>query len=97
MSLPMLVRPMNGHYQALLYGSEHYLAEGPTREAAIVALQAKFDRKPADEVWVTIEWPKAAVSDFAGTWTGEQAEILREITREAYRIRDEEKAAEFPE
>ena len=50
-----------------------------------------------DEQWVMIDWPKAAVSDFAGTWTGEQAEILREITRDAYRIRDEEKAAEFPE
>ena len=97
MSSPVLVRPMNGHFQALLYGSELYLAEGATRQAALAALQTKLDRIDADEQWVTIPWKWAAVSDFAGSWTGEEAEILREITAEAYRIRDEEKAAEFPE
>ena len=97
MSSPVLVRPMNGHFQSLLYGSELFLAEGATREAAIAALVEKLERKRTDEQWVTIPWPWAAVSDFAGTWTGEEAEILREITRDAYRIRDEEKAAEFPE
>jgi len=97
MSSPVLVRPMNGHFQALLYGSELFLAEGATREAVLAALVEKLDRKGSDEQWVTIPWPGAAVSDFAGTWTGEEAEMLREITREAYSERDAEKAAEFPE
>ena len=97
MSLPMLVRPMNGHYQAMLYGSEVYLAEGPTREAAIAALETRLSKKESPEEWVTIEWPKAALSDFAGTVTGDEAEAWDEICREIYRERDAEKAREFPE
>ena len=54
MPLPMLVRPMNGRYQALLYGSEVYFAEGPTREAAIAALEIRLSKKESPEEWVTI-------------------------------------------
>ena len=97
MSSPVLVRPMNGHFQALLYGSELYLSEGATRQAAIAALQAKLDRKGADEQWVTIPWTWATVTEFAGTNTPEEAAIWDEIVRDAYRERDAEKAAEFPE
>ncbi len=97
MSSPVLVRPMNGHFQALLYGSELFLAEGVTREAAIAALVEKLDRKQVPEQWVTIAWPCAAVSDFAGAVSGTEAEAWDEIVREAYREQDAEKAAEFPE
>lgn len=97
MSSPVLVRPMNGHFQALLYGSELYFAEGETRQAALAALQAKMDQKGADEQWVTIALPWAAVTDFAGTVSGTEADAWDEIVREAYRERDAEKAAEFPE
>ena len=41
--------------------------------------------------------PKLGVSDFAGSYTGLDAELLTDIMEEAYRQRDAEKAAEFPE
>ncbi len=40
-----------------------------------------------------IEWP---VSRESASYTDDEIEFLRELTAEAYRLRDEEKTLEFP-
>lgn len=95
--LPVIVEPINGRFQASLPGSTTFRFEADTKEQAVAALRADLQARYArgELVWVNV--PKMGVSDLAGQYTPSEAEAIREIAAEAYRLRDEQKALEFPE
>lgn len=96
MKLLVRIRPENGHFIASLHGDEQYRGEGPSRDSAITSLLAILDQRGIDEI-VEIEWPRRDLLSLAGSYQGLDAELLDDIIAEAYRERDAEKAAEFPE
>lgn len=93
--IPVLVESNNGRFTAS-YGSHPTLsAEGASREEAVSTLEAELRSKVARGEMVFINVPKHAVTDFAGSFRDDPE--FDEIVREAYRLRDEQKSAEFPE
>lgn len=97
MQLLVSVRPENGRFVANLHGDTDIRGDGTTEDAAVVALEVELERRQRSGELRLIRFPKVAVTDLVGTYSGEEAEVLREICAEAYRQRDEEKAREFPE
>ena len=97
MKLLVSIRPENGHFVASLPGDERLRAEGGTRENAISSLLILLDQTRTEEELIEVEWPRRGLLSLAGSVKGEAAEALREIVADAYRLRDEQKAAEFPQ
>jgi hypothetical protein len=97
MHLTVLVTPHEGQFTASVLGSSEVSAVGSTKPAAVESLKVKLWQLQSAGELVTIEMPPVAIADLIGTYTTEQRESLREIVAEAYRLRDEEKAREFPE
>jgi len=92
---PLLVEPLNGRFQASVPGSPALRAKGATRDEAVAALRADLDARSARGELVWLNLPTSGVTDFAGSHKDDPD--LREICEEAYRLRDAQKRAEFPE
>jgi hypothetical protein len=98
MQLTVTVKPHTaGRFAAAILGAPEVSADGATADAAVAALEAELDRRYRAGELRLIQFPKVSLSDLAGTYTGDAAENLREIVAEAYRLRDAQKAEEFPE
>jgi len=97
MSIEVLVTPTEGAFTASILGSSEIHAVGSSKSAAIESLKRKLQQLQLSGELVTIDLPSVAITDMIGTYTHEHRELLREITAEAYRLRDEEKSREFPE
>lgn len=97
MTVSVLVTPRDGRFFASVLGSPEVSAAGDTKPAAIDALKAELARRQSAGELVTIDMPPVAVTDLIGRHSAAYRENLREIVAEAYRLRDEEKAREFPE
>ena len=97
MTASVLVTPRDGRFTACILGSPEVNAVGDSATAAVSALEVELDRRNRAGELRLIELPPVALSDRVGTYSAEEKELLREIAAEAYRLRDEEKAREFPE
>ncbi len=97
MSIEVQVTPTNGEFTASILGSSIVHAVGSSKPAAIEALKLKLQQLQNSGELVTIDLPVVSISDKIGTYTKEHRELLREICAESYRLRDEQKAQEFPE
>jgi hypothetical protein len=97
MVMSVLITPRDGRFLASVLGSSEVSAVGDTKPAAIDALKAELARRQSAGELVAIEVPPVAVTDLVGRHSVAYRENLREIVAEAYRLRDEEKAREFPE
>ncbi len=95
MQFTFVVAAENGHYRASVFGVPAESATGDSREAAVETLRSRLEqRAPAGElVTVTVE-PQGLMA-LAGKYKDDP--MLDSIVVEAYRLRDEEKAREFPE
>ncbi|GEM_PF-3929943 len=99
MSVAISFESHNGCVDAYVLGSPGLRATGKNRFEAESALRTKLEDRirMGDVKFIDLPFRYMAVSDFAGSYTGLDAELLTEITEQAYRERDAEKAAEFPE
>jgi hypothetical protein len=95
MTFPILVQPQGGRFQASVLGSTAMAADGATKEEALAALRANLNLRFAKGELVLLDVPYRAVTDFAGLFKDDPT--LDDIVKEAYRERDTQKAAEFPE
>jgi hypothetical protein len=97
MTASVLVTPQDGRFTACILGSPEVNAVGETKPAAIDALKAELARRQSAGELVTIDMTPVAVTDLVGRGPVGYRKSWREIAAEAYRLRDEEKAREFPE
>ncbi len=95
MTFPILVQPHDGRFQASVLGSTAMTADGATKEEALAALRANINERFAKGELVLFDVPYRAVTDFAGLFKDDPT--LDDLVKEAYRERDAQKAAEFPE
>jgi hypothetical protein len=95
MTFPILVEPHNGRFHASVLGSPAMTADGATKEEALAALRANIHERFVKGELMLLDVPSRAVTDFAGLFKDDPT--LDDIVQEAYRERDAEKAAEFPE
>jgi hypothetical protein len=94
MTVPIWVEQQGGTFTATVIGAPRLKAEGATKEQAVAAATAQLqDRVTAGEVvLVNVPTPPPARN-----YAPEEIELMRELCAEAYRERDAQKAAEFPE
>jgi predicted RNase H-like HicB family nuclease len=97
MTVSVLVTPRDGRYFASVLGSPEVTAAGDSEDAAVSALKAELDNRHQAGQIVLIDLAPAPLSRKRRPYTAEEKAILDEIVAEAYRLRDEEKAREFPE
>lgn len=94
MTFPIFVTQTNGTFTASVLGAPQVTAEGATKDQAVSAVTAQLQtRMTAGEV-VLVTVPEPFV---APKYTDEEIAAMREMCAEAYRERDAQKAAEFPE
>jgi hypothetical protein len=98
MQVLVSVRPENGRFVARLADSDRYRMDGETAASAVAALQRELERIARGGELVFVDVPEVSIPVTARPERSEShKELLRQITAEAYRARDEEKAREFPE
>ncbi len=95
MTIPVWVEQQNGKFVASLLGAPTVTASGDTKESAVAALESNLVAKQSTGQLVWLTMPALAVSDLAGAFP--DSALWDEVCEEAYRSRDEQKAAEFPE
>jgi hypothetical protein len=98
MQVLISVRPENGRFVARLGDSDRYRMDGDTAAAAVAALQRELARiaRGGELVLVDVSVVETKPQPMAERSEAHK-ELLRQITADAYRARDEEKAREFPE
>lgn len=92
---PVLVEPIDGRFQASVPGAPALRADGETKDDAIAALRAELEDRYARGELVWLDIPRVGITDLPDRHRDDP--YLREICEEAYRQRDAQKAAEFPE
>ncbi len=98
MQVLISVRPENGRFVARLGDSDRYQMDGDTASAAVAALQRELARIARGGELVVVDVPMAVAPLPSPTEADEdEKELMRQVVAEAYRYRDELKAAEFPE
>jgi hypothetical protein len=98
MTAPVWVEQNGGKFTATVLGAPQVKAEGTTKEQAVAAVTAQLrDRvTTGDVVLVDIDNPGfVGISGLAGKFKDDPT--LDDIVKNAYRERDAQKAAEFPE
>jgi hypothetical protein len=88
MTFPVLIESSNGQFAAALVGAPTIRAVGPTRAAALTALQTELAQRLERGDLVSLELPLTGVSGLAETYRTDPT--LRDICTEAYRTRDTE-------
>ena len=91
MTFPVLIESSDGQFAAALVGAPTIRAIGPTRAAALAALQTELARRLERGDLVSLELPLTGVSGLAGAYRTDPT--LRDICTEAYRTRDTEPKA----
>lgn len=93
MTIPVWVEQQNGRFTATVLGAPQLRAEGTTKDEAVRALRNAVDDRRTRGELVLLDVPEPQPRRY----TAEEIELLRELTAEAYRYRDELKRQEFPE
>lgn len=97
MTVPVWVEQTNGTFTATVPGMPQLTTTADTKDQAVAALVATLtDRQTRGEL-ILVEVPTVPQSTPRQRYSAEELEVLRELTAEAYRYRDELKAREFPE
>ena len=94
MTFPIWVEQQNGKFTATVIGAPQLKAEGATKEQAVAAATAQLQGRVAAGEVVLVNVPTPLP---ARNYTPEEIEAMREMCAEAYRERDAQKAAEWPE
>ena len=87
----------NGRVRATLLGSPITFGEGETPDQAMAALNAELVRviQNREVNWTVFNDEPQGLLALAGAWQNDPD--IEGIVKEAYRLRDEQKLAEFPE
>ena len=93
MTVPVWVEQLNGTFTASVPGVPGVRAENANREKAIDAVRQQLRTGVAGGQLVMVDIDFVGVSGLAGTYADDPT--LQEICAEAYRLRDEQKAAEL--
>ena len=91
MAFPVLIEHCDGQFAATLVGVPTSRVVGSTRAEVLAALQADLTQRLARGELVALEPAPTGVSGLAGAYRTDPT--LREICREAYRLRDAEPQA----
>ena len=89
MSFPIFVEAVNGQFAASLIGAPNLRVVKPNRAQAIAGLKAKIQQRMARGELLSLEVDAVSISNFAGKYGSDAT--LREISDEAYQIRDAER------
>ena len=95
MTFPILVQQADGAFTASVLGSPALSAAGATKQGALDALRANIDQRFAHGELMLMDLGDPAfvgISGLAGKYKDDPS--LREICKEAYRLRDAERDAE---
>jgi hypothetical protein len=89
MSFPIFVEAVNGQFAASLIGAPNVRVVKPNRAQAIAGLKAEIQQRVALGELLSLEIDAVSVSDLAGKYGSDLT--LRQISDEAYQIRDSER------
>ena len=95
MQYPVLVEQLNGHYVATAMTVPTIRVEAETEEAAVSGVRTQLGTQLRGRKIVYVDLEPTGLQDLFGKYRDDPT--LMEICEEAYRLRDEEKRAEFPE
>lgn len=90
MSLPILIEENENGAHAALLGAPDVAVDAPTREEAIDSLKALLSQTMLNGALIELDLGHVAVSDLAGKYRDDPC--LREISDEAFRLRDADSA-----
>ena len=93
MTVPVWVEQLNGTFTASVPGVPRVHSENASREKAIDGVRQQLRTGLASGHLVMVDVDFVGVSGLAGTYADDPT--LQEICAEAYRLRDEQKAAEM--
>ena len=96
MTVPVWVEQQNGTFTASVPGVPQLRSTAGTKDEAVAALVATLTDCQTHGELVLVNLSPAAPRP-ARRYSDEELEVLRELTAEAYRHRDELKAREFPD
>jgi hypothetical protein len=86
MSFPIFVEAVNGQFAASLIGAPNVRVVKPNRAQAIAELKAEIQQRVVLGELLSLEIDTVSVADLAGKYRSDPT--LREITDEAYQLRD---------
>ncbi len=86
MNFPIFVEAVNGQFAASLVGAPGVRVVGPNRTQVLTSLKAEIQRRVALGELVSLEIESVSVSSLAGKYGSDPT--LRQISDEAYRLRD---------
>lgn len=89
------IKRQNGTVEAMVVGAPELRGVGPDREASLSALRSLLQQRMDGGELTELEVESAGFHALAGKYKDDPT--WREMEEEAYRLRDEEKAREFPE
>ena len=95
MTIPVWVEQTNGTFTASVPGAPGISVNSATREAAIAAARSQIRSGITSGQLVMVDVDFVGVSGLAGSYKDDPS--ILEISAEAYRLREEEKAAEMAE
>lgn len=95
MTFQVRVKRHNGTFEAVVVGAPEFRGVGPDREASLAALRVLLQQQSDDGELTEVEVQPGGIHSLAGKYRDDPT--WRAIEQEAYRLRDEEKAREFPE
>ena len=95
MTIPVWVEQQHGKFTASVPGVPGIHASGATRELAVADVRSQIRSGMTNGQIVMVDVDFVGVSGLAGTYQDDPS--ILEICAEAYRLRDEEKAAEMAE
>ena len=89
MNSPICVEAVNGQFSASLIGAPGVRAVGPNRAQAIAELKAEIQHRVALGELLSLEIDSVSVSSLGGNYSSDPT--LRQISDEAYQLRDAER------
>lgn len=89
MRFPIFVEAVNGQFAASLIGAPNVHVVKPNRAQAIAELKAEIQKRVALGESLSLEIDAVSISDLAGTYGSDPT--LRQISDEAYHLRDAER------
>ncbi len=99
MNVAVWVEQQNGRFAASVLGAPGLRAVADTREQAVAALRSEVETRVSGGELLFLDVEPKGLLALAGRYADDPVarEMWEEIRTEAYRLRDEEKAREFPE
>ncbi len=95
MPIPVSIEQLNGHFVATVLAMPSMRVEADTEHDALAAIRNRIRDDVEQKKVVLVEMDLVGLSGMFGK--NKSHEDLQEICDEAYRLRDEQKRAEFPD